>query len=266
MATLYRKQHGSGMVEVVEDGEHRTLSFDSHLVQSRLSLADPLALVLNYTRCMMAGLLFGEAKGRDTPLRVLMIGLGGGSMAKFLLRHFPACHLDVVEQDPAIPPLAREYFHLPDSDRMTLFLEDGASFLERRAACAYDLILVDAYDREGMSRSVYAMRFFAGLEERLTLRGVVAVNFVRGDANLFRRCTEFLLERFAGRVLSLPVPGTSNEIGFAGPGVEAWEDRQEIDARAWELEDWLGLDFVMFVREMRLMELPSGPWRWLGLR
>ncbi|MBF0178561.1 MAG: fused MFS/spermidine synthase [Magnetococcales bacterium] len=266
MQTLYHKQHRDGLVEVVEDGEHRTLSFDSHLVQSRMFLADPIALALNYTRCMMAGLLLGEAKGRDTPLRVLMIGLGGGSMAKFLLRHFPACRMDVVERDPDIPPLTREYFHLPDSDRLTLFLEDGASFLDRRAASGYDLILVDAYDREGMSSSVYAMRFFAALEAHLTSRGVVAVNFVRGEANLFRRCTEFLLERFAGRVLSLPVPGSSNEIGFAGPGVEAWEDRREIDARAWELEDWLGLDFAMFVREMRLMELPAGPWRWLGLR
>ena len=49
-----------------------------------MSLDEPDALVTAYTRKMMAFLLFNPA-----PKRIAMVGLGGGSLAKFCYRNLP---------------------------------------------------------------------------------------------------------------------------------------------------------------------------------
>ena len=59
----------------------RTLHVGGEAIQSAMRLDDPFALALDYTRCMMAFLLF-----HPEPREALMIGLGGGSLAKFFHR------------------------------------------------------------------------------------------------------------------------------------------------------------------------------------
>src|SRR5213078_22970 len=70
----------------------RTLHVGGEAIQSAMRLGDPFALALDYTRCMMAFLLF-----HPEPRSVLMIGLGGGSLPKFFHRHLRATRLRVVE-------------------------------------------------------------------------------------------------------------------------------------------------------------------------
>ncbi|MBF0626813.1 MAG: fused MFS/spermidine synthase [Magnetococcales bacterium] len=266
---LYRRSHGNRVIEVSEDHATRTLAFDSHLTQSRMSLADPNVLVLRYTRRMMAGLLFLEAPTLQTPFRVLMIGLGGGSLVKFLLHHFSACRMDVVENDPLLPTLARRYFHLPRELRLTLHLEDGGRFMERMATDAtaggYDLILLDAFDQAGMARDVYTDPVFVQAHARLSTRGVLVINMIRSDEALYHRGAEAIRRRFPGASLALSVPGFNNEILFAGPGVVSQEDnsRQTLEERARMLEARLKLNFSLYLQEMVRIEGGRNWLRWL---
>ncbi|MBF0417838.1 MAG: fused MFS/spermidine synthase [Magnetococcales bacterium] len=266
MRVLYRRSHGDRMIEVLEDDQSRTLAFDSHLTQSRMAIDDPNRLLLRYTRRMMAGLLFSEAAAGDEPFRVLMVGLGGGSVAKFLLHHFPACRMDVVEDDPRLPDLARRYFHLPRDVRLNVICEDGASFLDRReSSTRYDLILLDAFDQNGAAPGVYAEPMFDLAQGRLTPWGVLIVNVLRSDRNLFQGVTTGLSRRFPDATLGLSVPGFSNEILFAGPGVPAWERRKSLTGRARTFEMRLGLNFPSYLDEMARLERYA-PWRrWFGI-
>ena len=66
-------------------GAWRFLHFGLDTVQSAMRLDDPDRLSLRYTRKMMAFLLFNRA-----PERILLLGLGGGSLAKFCYRRLPA--------------------------------------------------------------------------------------------------------------------------------------------------------------------------------
>lgn len=91
--------------------------------------------------------------------RVLMIGGGGYSYPKYLITHRPRVVLDVVELDPAITELAREFFFLDrlerdyqaeSSGRLHLICADGRDVLERTAAHASGLRTGEAHDaREG---------------------------------------------------------------------------------------------------------------------
>src|SRR5512138_3544669 len=83
---VHRTQDELGPIEVVEDTLYRSLHFGTEPKQSSMLLGDPLALVLSYTRSMTTALLFVPQVRR-----VLLIGLGGGSLAKFILHHIPGC-------------------------------------------------------------------------------------------------------------------------------------------------------------------------------
>ncbi|MBT6146034.1 MAG: spermidine synthase, partial [Gemmatimonadetes bacterium] len=90
-------------------------------------VARPDELALEYTRCMMMALLFLDA----VPRRVLMLGLGGGSLVKFLLRWCQDCDVDVAELRPAVVDVAQRFFGLPETDdRLHLHIGDGNAYVQ----------------------------------------------------------------------------------------------------------------------------------------
>jgi spermidine synthase len=91
---------------ILDTAGTRHLYFDLRAVQSSMRLEEPDALVTAYAQKMMAFLLFNRA-----PRRIVMIGLGGGSLVKFCHRHLQSTRLTVVEIDPDIIEL-REWFHI----------------------------------------------------------------------------------------------------------------------------------------------------------
>src|SRR3970040_3128060 len=79
-------------VYVTERFGVRSLHIGSDTVQSSMRLSRPNDLELAYTRSMMAFLLF-----RPPPRRVLMVGLGGGSLAKFIYHRIPDAVTEVID-------------------------------------------------------------------------------------------------------------------------------------------------------------------------
>ena len=95
-------------IAVSDERGYRTLHVGDEAIQSTMRLSDPWVLALDYTRCMMAFLLF-----HAEPREALMIGLGGGSLAKFFHRNFKRTNVRVVELDERVVVAARTHFALP---------------------------------------------------------------------------------------------------------------------------------------------------------
>ncbi|MDQ7072555.1 MAG: hypothetical protein Q9N32_02015 [Gammaproteobacteria bacterium] len=89
---VHQAQSDDGMIEVVDSGDMRSMHFGTLPRQSSMSLRTPHTLELTYTQAMMACLIINP-----DPKRILVVGLGGGSIVKFLLYHFPDCQIDVIE-------------------------------------------------------------------------------------------------------------------------------------------------------------------------
>lgn len=124
---LDRLREGTlGRPFMIDYGRTRNLFFTIAAVQSAMHLDDPNALVAAYTRKMMAFLLFAPA-----PRHVLMIGLGGGSLAKFCYRHLPRTRISVVEISSEVIALREEFAIPSDDDRFEIIHDDGAAFLAR---------------------------------------------------------------------------------------------------------------------------------------
>ncbi|MCQ0029752.1 spermidine synthase [Burkholderia glumae] len=169
---------GGNQPIVLETRRTVSLHFDLSATQSFMSLAEPERLVLEYTRIMMGFVLLAPA-----PARVLMIGLGGGSLAKYCHRHLPATTITAVEIDPGVIAL-RDRFHLPaDGDRFEVICADGAHYMDRPEVSA-DVILLDAFEAQGISAQCASQSFLAACRERLRGNGVLVANFVDDDPAL----------------------------------------------------------------------------------
>ena len=235
-----------GVMDVVDEATARTLHFGTSARQSTMFLHDHQALALTYTRCMMSSLLFLGA-----PRTALLLGLGGGSLAKFLLHHFPACHLDAVEKRGPVVQLARSFFHLPDGPGLRVHTADAADFLATGGGGPYDLILVDIHDRSGMASAVSEASFFAACRRRLSEVGILSINLWAGKERAALDRVMRNLERDFGRqVLQLPVARKSNCVALGlNRSVPRGQSRM-LRQRASELGGCLGIDFPELLRDL----------------
>ena len=213
-----------------------SLSFTSSLIQSSMRLDAPDELVLDYTRAMMGFLLVNPA-----PRHVLMIGLGGGSMLKYLHRHLPEAVFTVVEISQAVIDL-RDDFHIPpDGARLRTVCDDGAAFLSRSAREAamvgprFDVILVDGFDGAGLPAALSTRRFYEDCRLALTDDGVLVAN-VQADTASTRDIHQRLSRAFAGAVASVESDEGGNEVMLAAT-LPQWQALQ----RAFEAR-WLALE------------------------
>lgn len=240
---IHRSRDGDLPIEVIQERGYRSLYFGSGLRQSCCFLEQPERLVLPYTRYMMAALLFLQKLDR-----VLVIGLGGGSLVRFLRHYVPEAQVDVVEISPRVTAIAREFFLLEDDERVAIEIGDAARFLQeapRPRYGEYDLILVDAFGQKGMAASVYAEGFIHDCADRLAPGGVVSINAWKGDEERWRAAWAALKRRFDGQTLQLPVSKESgNEIFLGLSGASPWKDGRALSCRAENMERTLRLEFV----------------------
>lgn len=211
---------------VREDQGTRSLHFNLGALQSMMSCQRPFDLEVPYTKTMMGFLL-----AKPTPVHILMIGLGGGSLAKFCYRHLPHARITVVEINPHVIALRRE-FHIPDNDdRLHIVCADGREFV-RNARAGFDVVLVDGFDDLGLSTQLCTRTFYEDCSRIMTTAAVLVVNFDKANPAhpLF---VDRINQTFNGNSVEIDVIEKDNCIVFAGQGIP-------ISARGMSLSWTLG--------------------------
>ncbi|QEZ45180.1 fused MFS/spermidine synthase [Cupriavidus oxalaticus] len=167
-----------GTPQVLETRHALSLHFDALATQSLMSRKDPDKLVLGYTRTMMGFLLL-----HPTPARISMIGLGGGSLAKYCYRHLANTKVVAIEINPEVIAL-REQFQIPaDDERLEVVCADGAEYVANQDARP-DVILVDGFLADGMPVQLGTADFYAACHARLADTGVLVANFLESDPDI----------------------------------------------------------------------------------
>jgi len=228
---------------IIEDERTRRLYLSLELIQSSMRIDDPFALEFAYTRKMMAFLLFVPDPGH-----VLMVGLGGGSLAKFCYRHLPRAQLTVVEVNPDVIAL-REAFGVPDDQRLAIIQADAADYLSAAEGDA-DVLLLDGFDAKGIAPAFLNRSFYQAARRRLRPGGLVVANFA-GPRKYWSRHLALLNEAFGGRVHLGTVPGGDNHIGLAFAESGCSLDWERLEERAEALADQFPLDFSALVHSLR---------------
>jgi spermidine synthase len=241
---------------VVDSRDARALHFSFDTVQSRMRLADPDALDLAYTRTMMGFLLFVPR-----PRRISLIGLGGGSLAKYCHRYLPQARLAVAEINPHVLALRADFQVPPEGERMAVFQADGARFV-RRPEAACDVLLLDGFDLHGMAPALCSQRFFDDASEALGEGGVMVVNLHRDDpqrAPVMAR----LARSFGGDESLLVVDDADGEhrVVFAWRGARFRDYRPGLLVEAGQA---LAADFLPIIEAARRASEPAAPGRAAG--
>lgn len=247
---IHESHDDDGILEVVETDGVRSLHFGSYPRQSSMLLADPDKLHLNYVRAMTSWMLFKPALDDEA----LIIGLGGGSLTKHLLHHFPECRLKAVEYRASVVKIARSHFALPLDPRLKVIIDDGAKFVRQRTesqAEQYSLMFIDAFDHEGMASSICNHAFFDACKALLKKDGMLVINLWGGiNKPLFQQVALWLGETFNWRILFLPVKGRGNIIGLAFNKEAPLHSMKDLRTRAIILEQLYQIEFIAYLKEI----------------
>ena len=190
-----------------ENGE-LSLHFNFPTIQSRMLKDDPERLVLDYTRTMMGFLLL-----QPKPERIAMIGLGGGSLAKYCRQRLPDSDFTAIELSRDVIAL-RHTFGIPDDDdHFRIFCADGADFI-RREVDAFDVLLVDGFDREGQPRQLCSAEFYDNCHGALRHGGILVVNLCADDT-AYGRYVARIRAAFDEKILVVEADEGENKIVFA---------------------------------------------------
>ncbi len=181
-------------------------------VQSTMRQEVPDELVLGYTQTMMGFLLFYPA-----PERIVMVGLGGGSLAKYCYRYLPESRFVVIENDAQVVEL-RDHFHVPkDDQRFQVILGDGAEFL-KNPPDKYDILLIDGFDYIGQPAQLCSRSFYDDCYQALSADGIMVVNLLRADPGKLASI-ERIRQSFGGAAIVVNAIDSTNQIVFACKGV-----------------------------------------------
>ena len=245
----WRQDEEDLKLDVSESAGVRYLHLGSPTVQSAMRIGSPDQLMLAYTRTAMSFLLF-----KPEPSRVVTIGLGGGSMQKWLLRRLPSTQIHAIELHDEVVRAAQQYFQVPvNDDRLQIIVGDGAPWITTRADFA-DVLMVDGYDGRSQSESVSSDAFYRDALAHLKDDGILVVNLWGSD----RRYDEYVQRietAFDSRVLCVPAAEKGNIIVLAfrrPPHPATWD---ALSGRAKELEARHQLEFTQFVPMFKRLNL-----------
>lgn len=239
-----RQRNTFPRADVSEKKGVRYLHLGGPAVQSAMRLNDPFGLELEYTRAMMSFLLFQPA-----PRRACLIGLGGGSIAKFFHRRLPDTRLVSVEINPEVVAAARAYFALPpDDERLTVLTADGAAYVYEHAH-SQDVLMIDGYDAKRIVEDLASPPFYAACRTMLNPGGVALFNLWGSDKS-FDLYLQRIDAAFSGHYLLLPSERKSNIIVLAFDDEPALSD-PGLEARAEQLSVEHGLEFPEFLQRLR---------------
>jgi spermidine synthase len=228
-------------ITISEERGVRFLHFGTPWIQGAMRIARPYALELDYTRDLMAPLLFRPSL--DWPARVLQIGLGAGSVTKFLHRHRTAAKVTVVEIDPAVVAAARHYFRLPEEDaRLRIVIGDGAELVAEKEQ-RYDLVVIDGFDDHGRAGMLESEPFYLNCRRRLTGTGLMSVNLLTRTRGV-KPVVDRLRQAFEGRVVVLPPSEAGNTVVLATAGDPLELSFGALRKTASKLKESTGLDLA----------------------
>lgn len=209
---LYEKASPYSTIIVTEENGLRTLRFEKGGArQSVVKLGDPDHLELPYARVAFASLALC-----DEPRRIMIVGLGGGTLPTFLRKHYPNAAIDAVDIDPDVVNVAKKFFGFREDAQMHAFVGDGREFVERFRQ-PYDMIFLDAFSSDSVPPHLTTQEFLRAVRRAVKPNGVVVGNIWSRYSNPLYDSMVRTYQEVFDEVYILDVPVAGNKILLALP-------------------------------------------------
>ncbi len=176
--TTYRS--GNDVIDIYEWDSERVVKFNG-IVYSRLN-SKSLYTHEYWDFFLPLGFAFDRPK-------ILMIGLGGGTIAYQLHRlKGPSVSIDVVDIDKEMVNVMKDFLKVDVGVNITI--ADGAEFVKGKRGC-YDIVILDAYVNDKIPVQFFDIGFVSAVSETLSENGIFAFNYI-GSSNGHATLKEYL--------------------------------------------------------------------------
>jgi spermidine synthase len=239
--TLYDNEDEFDPIMVTDDGLCRILAFAPNDEQSRCLKAAPYILQYEYTQSMLLVLLFCQ------PKRVLILGLGGGSLLTALHHIVPGIHITAVELRASVIELAYRYFQMPRGKRLQVIQPNADSFLSDEPVRKMDVIFADLYHGTGVDEVQLRADFIARCADTLKADGWLVLNCWnehREDETL----REALCQHFVD--IRTVLTTSRNWVILAGK-TQGWHTNSMLKEEAFRLSGALGFPLTRHLARLR---------------
>ncbi len=203
-------------VLVVQDKTRLCMQFSVREDQRNQSCKDrrnPKRLVFEYAKLVFSGFLLNPE-----PKNILVVGLGGGTLPLAFRELLPNARIDVVEIDPAVASVAREYFDYEETEPGQLYVQDARIFGKRavRRDVRYDMILLDAFNGDYIPEHLMTREYLLETRELLAPEGVLLANTFSISKLYHHESTTY--ESVFGKLLTVQSPQSANRVIIAKNG------------------------------------------------
>ena len=208
---IYDKPSPYNNIIVTEDESgYRVLRFERNGArQSIAKPGDPTYLGFSYTKVAFAGLALAE-----DVRRIMIVGLGGGTMPMFLRHYYPNATIDVVDIDPDVVQVAKEYFGFREDASLHAYVGDGRKFVESVRE-PYDVVFLDAFGTRNVPPHLATVEFLRAVKRSVKPNGVVIGNIWGRPSNPLYDAMVRTYQEVFDELYILDVPGTTNKILLA---------------------------------------------------
>ena len=174
---LWETEDSGLKIQVWEKHDRREMRFGNHIMQSVFSRINSNHLVLPYSRFMVLGLIFCPE-----PKSVLHLGLGGGSIPRWLHNNFPGLQQTVIEKNSSVIEVAQRFFEFPVDKRIRV-INEGAEKIILKLESKFDLIFLDAFGEYGAPEELTNTFFLQKISRCLNPSGWLVGNLwtITGD-------------------------------------------------------------------------------------
>jgi spermidine synthase len=186
-------------------------------------------LVFPYAKMVLTSLLV-----QDNPQRILIVGLGGGTLVHTYSSLFPNAEIVISEIDESVVRVAEKYFDFKTSDKIKAEAVDARIYIKRAGLRGekFDLVILDAFNGDYIPEHLMTAEFLQEVKQLLPENGMVVANtfstsrLYGAESNTYRNVF--------GDIFSLRMGSTGNRIIIASQQPLPDEDTLEERAEAME--------------------------------
>ena len=178
-------------------------------IQSKHNRDNPASLSLEYQAPLLRPLNM-----LPSVQRVLLIGLGGGTVVHYLQRFYPNVVIDVIELSSKMITLASTFFDIHPSEFCRIRCEDGIDYLAHTTA-GYDIVILDVATQDGFVEKFGTVACVNNCLNALNETGALTINYC-GNEPL--GLLQTIRECFDQQTIAYPIKGYANTVisGFKG--------------------------------------------------
>lgn len=201
-------------IVITEEANNRCMRFENRSKritnQACIDLINPKKIVFEYVK----NILTGYAINPD-PKRILIIGLGGGTLSNVMHELTPKAEIINVDIDPVVVKLAKKYFDYQQTSQIKTEIKDGRVFVKRALLDnqKFDWIVLDAFNGDYIPEHLMTREFLAEVKGLLSENGFVTANtFSSSVLYDYESATYFSV---FGQLQTLKSPNKGNRVIFA---------------------------------------------------